>query len=225
MHTYEMPDDVRKRVMERMGKGVALEHIDARRVAFVVIDMQNYFAAEGHPAEVPLARLIVPNINRLARAMRSSGGKVVWVQTAAEGSLIRWRNYQQRMLSAARQETRLAGLSEGSEGYRLLPGLEALTSDLFVQKTMYSAFINGSSDIDSVLRTGGIDTVLIAGTLTNVCCESSARDAMMLDYKVAMISDANATQTDAEHAASLNTFAMFFGDVMTTGEAISRIAD
>lgn len=74
------------------------------------------------------------------------------------------------------------------------------------------------------LHARGIDTVLIAGALTNVCCESSARDAMMLDYKVVMISDANATMTDAEHAASLNTFVMFFGDVLSTDEAMGMIS-
>jgi ureidoacrylate peracid hydrolase len=65
--------------------------------------------------------------------------------------------------------------------------------------------------------------VLIAGTATNVCCESSARDAMMLDYRVIMLSDANAASTDEEHAATLDTFILFFGDVMTADEAIGRL--
>jgi len=64
---------------------------------------------------------------------------------------------------------------------------------------------------------------LIAGTLTNVYCESTARDAMMLYYKVLMISDANATLTDEEHAAALNTFMMFFGDVTTTDQVILQL--
>jgi ureidoacrylate peracid hydrolase len=54
-----------------------------------------------------------------------------------------------------------------------------------------------------------------AGTATKVCCESTARDAMMLDYRVIMLSDANATLTDEEHTATLNSFLLFFGDVMT----------
>jgi len=65
--------------------------------------------------------------------------------------------------------------------------------------------------------------VLIAGTATNVCCESTARDAMMLDYRVVMLSDANATWTDEEHAATLNNFGLFFGDVMTADEVIGRL--
>ena len=63
----------------------------------------------------------------------------------------------------------------------------------------------------------------IAGTKTNVCCESTARDALMMNYRVAMISDCNATSTDEEHAAALNGFQISFGDVMTADEAIERL--
>ena len=105
----------------------------------------------------------------------------------------------------------------------MFPALEPLASDLRVKKIKYSAFIAGSSDIDGQLKSRGVDTVLIAGTATNVCCESSARDAMMLDYRVIMLSDANAASTDEEHAATLNNFMLFFGDVMTVDEAISRL--
>src|SRR5256885_16126071 len=58
--------------------------------------------------------------------------------------------------------------------------------------------------------------VLITGTVTNVCCESSARDAMMLNFRTVMVSDGNAAMTDAEHSATLATFYAIFGDVMDT---------
>jgi ureidoacrylate peracid hydrolase len=74
------------------------------------------------------------------------------------------------------------------------------------------------------LRDRGVESLLIAGTLTNVCCESTARDAMMLDYRVIMVSDCNATLSDETHAASLNNFVIYFGDVMTTDEATTRLA-
>ena len=82
----------------------------------------------------------------------------------------------------------------------------------------YSAFIAGASDLEARLRAQGIDTVLIAGTLTNVCCESSARDAMMLNFRTVMVTDANAAMTDAEHNASLINFYLSFGDVLGTAE-------
>jgi len=223
MHRYVMPESVRDRVLSRQGKLFSHDTIEAGRAALVVVDMQNYFCAEGFPAEVPLSRAIVPNINRLARAMRAAGGTVVWVQTDSAQALARWGNHHSHMLTPERVQKRLAGLDAGAEGFRLFGELEALPTDLRVRKVTYSAFMPGSSDIDAQLGARGIDTVLIAGTATNVCCESSARDAMLRDYRVIMLSDGNATWTDEEHAATLNSFAIFFGDVMSTEEAAARL--
>jgi ureidoacrylate peracid hydrolase len=223
MHRYVMPDAVKERVLLRQGRLFSHETIDAPRAALVVVDMQNHFVAEGFPAEVPLSREIVPVINRLARAVRAAGGHVAWVQTTAAGAVERWANHHRYRMTPEHRARRLASLDEGAEGFQLFPALEPAPGDLRVKKIKYSAFIAGSSDIDARLKSRGVETVLIAGTATNVCCESSARDAMMLDYRVVMLADANATWTDAEHAATLDTFALFFGDVMTADEAINRL--
>jgi ureidoacrylate peracid hydrolase len=223
MHRYVVSDAAKERLLHRQGKLLSHDEIDAARTALVVIDMQNHFVAEGFPAEVPLSREIVPTINRLARAVRIAGGQVVWVQTTATGALERWANHHKYMLTPERAAKRLASLDESADGFRLFSGIEPLPYDLRVKKIKYSAFIAGSSDIEVQLKSRGIDTVLIAGTATNVCCESSARDAMMLDYRVIMLSDATATWTDEEHAATLDNFMLFFGDVMTADEAIGRL--
>jgi ureidoacrylate peracid hydrolase len=223
MHRYVVSDTVKARLLERQGKLSSRDTIDAASTALVVVDMQNHFVAPGFPAEVPLSREIVPNISRLARAMRVAGGTIVWIQTTAAGGLEQWSNYQRHMLSPERRQKRLASLDEAAEGFKLYPALDVQPDDLRVKKIKYSAFIAGSSDIDAQLKSRGIDSVLITGTATNVCCESSARDAMMLDYRVAMLSDANATWTDEEHAATLNSFLLFFGDVMTTDETIAKL--
>jgi ureidoacrylate peracid hydrolase len=223
MHRYVIPESVKERVIRRQGKLLSHDTIEAGRAALVVVDMQNYFVAEGFPLEVPLARAIVPNINRMAKAMRAAGGTVVWVQTTAAGALEHWGNHHKYMLTPERSQKRLAHLDEASEGFKLYPRLEPLPTDLRVKKIKYSAFISGSSDIDAQLRSRGIDTLLVTGTVTNVCCESTARDAMMLDYRVIMLSDGNASLTDEEHAASLNNFLIFFGDVMSTDEATARL--
>jgi len=223
MHRYVASDAVKERLLRRQGKLLSHDEIDAARSALVVVDMQNHFVAKGFPAEIPLSREIVPAINGLARAMRAAGGLVVWVQTTATGALERWGNRHKYMLTPERTAERLASLSEDAEGFKLYAELEPLSGDLRVKKIKYSAFISGSSDIDAQLTSRSIDTVLVAGTATNVCCESSARDAMMLDYRVIMLSDANAATTDEEHAATLNNFMLFFGDVMTADEAIVRL--
>jgi ureidoacrylate peracid hydrolase len=223
MHRYVVPQWVKERVLRRQGKLFAHDTIAAERAALVVVDMQNYFCAEGFPAEVPLSREIVPNINRLARALRAAGGTVVWVQTDSAEAMTRWGNHHRHMLTPERVKKRLAGLDAAADGFKLFPALEPLAADLSVRKVTYSAFMPGSSDLDAQLKSRGIESVLIAGTATNVCCESSARDAMLRDYRVVMLSDANATWTDEEHAGTLNTFAIFFGDVMTTEQALARI--
>jgi ureidoacrylate peracid hydrolase len=74
-----------------------------------------------------------------------------------------------------------------------------------------------------VLKQSGIDTVLIAGTLTNVCCETTARDAVVHDYNTIMLSDANAARTDQDHANTLNNFQIYFGEVMTVEQTITRL--
>lgn len=223
MHPYTIPEFVKDRVIRRQGRLFSHDTIEAARSALVVVDMQNYFVAEGFPLEVPMARQIVGNINRLARVLRAAGGAVVWVQTTSAGALEHWANHHNRMLTPERSKTRLEQLDEASKGFALYRTLEPSPADLRIKKNKYSAFIQGSSDLDARLRSRGIESLLITGTVTNVCCESTARDAMMLDYRVVMVADGNASLTDEEHAATLNNFLCVFGDVMTTDEVIQRL--
>ena len=95
--------------------------------------------------------------------------------------------------------------------------------DEIVRKYRFSAFLPGTSELPYRLRARGFDTVLITGTVTNVCCESSARDAMMTNFKTIMVSDANAAMTMEEHNASLIAFYAIFGDVMDTEFVIQRL--
>jgi ureidoacrylate peracid hydrolase len=223
MHKYVLSDAIKERRIRRQGQLTSHDRIDGTRAALVVVDMQNHFVAEGFPVEIPIAREIVPVINRLAGTMRAFGGQVVWIQTTATGALEHWGNHHRYNLGPERAAIRLASLDESAEGFKLYPTLDVQAGDLRVKKIKYSAFIAGSSDIDEKLKSRGIETLLITGTATNVCCESTARDAMMLDYRVIMVSDANAASTDEEHAATLNNFILFFGDVMTGDEAVGRL--
>jgi ureidoacrylate peracid hydrolase len=102
-------------------------------------------------------------------------------------------------------------------------GLEQGNDDLTVFKNRYSALIHGSSQLEPLMRNLGIDTLLIAGTKTNVCCEATARDAMMLDFRTVIVSDCCAALSDEEHRATLETFIQQFGDVMTADEVLERM--
>lgn len=215
---YGLPDEVIERVRVRQGALHPWDSLDGRRCALVIVDMQNYFVKPGFQAEVPAARGIVPAINRAARALRAHGGTVAWVQTAADGADASWTYLHRELYSPERSARRLAELSTGTEGFALWHALEALPQDLRVVKTRFSAFIQGSSNLEAELRARHIDTVLVAGTATNICCSSTAQDAMMLDFRTSMLADANAAGSDALHVEALKTFMLFFGDVMSVEE-------
>jgi len=127
------------------------------------------------------------------------------------------------MLTPANRERRQAAMTEGSKGHDLWPELDVRPADEIVRKYRFSAFMPGTGELPYRLRARGFDTVLITGTVTNVCCESSARDAMMSDFRTIMVSDANAAMTMEEHNASLAAFYAVFGDVMDTDFLIQRL--
>ena len=222
MHTLSIPQSVVTRVIERRGREHIYENLDPARTALVVVDMQNAFMLPGVAhALCPMAEKIVPNINRLAQAVRETGGTVVWIKTTfKEDALQSWSTYFE-MVSPQHGAKRVEALTAGSKGHQLWDSLEVRAQDLIIEKNRFSAFIQGSSDLAEILRARGLDTILVTGTVTNVCCESTARDAMMLNFKTVMVSDGNAAVTDADHNASLCAFYLTFGDIMSTDMLIA----
>jgi ureidoacrylate peracid hydrolase len=93
-----------------------------------------------------------------------------------------------------------------------------------VRKRRFGAFAPGASDLHAILQQRGVDTLIITGTASQVCCESTARDAMMLNYKVFFVADGNATFTDQEHNATLSAMAYTFCDVIDSDALIALIA-
>jgi len=224
MHDVNIPKDIVERVIRHRGRKHVYENFDPARAALVVVDMQNAFMMPG-VAHVLCAEAveIVPNINRLADAMRRAGGTVVWViSTFGEESRVNWPVLHE-MAGPEQTDVRVAALAEGSIGHRIWADLDVRDGDPVVSKTKYSAFIQGSSDLDRILRERGIDTVVVCGTVTNVCCESTARDAMMLNFRAIMVTDANAAMTDRDHNASLIAFYLSFGDILSTGAIVTHL--
>ena len=210
------------RVMARRGRLHLYDRLDPRRTALVVIDMQNAFVAPGAPVEVPAARAIVKDINRLARELRQRGVAVIWVlHENSDG----WDGFFGVFVKPEARAGASKALSAGHELQKPWRELDVAAGDLKVTKNRYSALIGQSSPLADVLREKGIDTLLIAGTKTNVCCECTARDAMMLDYKVVMLSDCTAALSDDEHRATLENMIQQFGDVLTADEALALLKD
>ena len=191
--------------------------IDPRRTAHLVVDMQNGFMEEGAPVEVPAARTIVDEINRLSAAVRAAGGKNYFLRyTTPHGEVPAWPIMTTRLGTGA--AIHRDGFSPGAHYWELWPAIEVAEGDTVVDKHRFSAFTPGTSDLPALLQADGIDTVIVSGTLTNCCCESTARDAMQNNYKVIMATDAMAALSDEEHAASLHILGLVFADLHSVEE-------
>ena len=221
MNKTAIPQTVVDRVIAKRGREHIHDDLDPARTALVVVDMQNAFMLPGVAHSLCMqAQGIVPNINRLAQAVRETGGAVIWIQgTYTDETKKSWSVYY-GLSKPEQNRKRAEALTPGSKGFELWAELDARPDDIYVRKNRFSAFIQGSSNLAEVLRERGFDTILVTGTVTNVCCESTARDAMMLNFKTVMVSDGNAAVTDDDHNAALANFYLTFGDVMSTDLAI-----
>ena len=195
----------------------------AANTALIVIDMQNTFCAPGGPAEVPASRGIVEPINRLTAELRGLNVPVIWVLHANRrvGGKSDWELFFNTIVADDVRERTLESLAAAKQS--VWSALVTGPADHTVLKNRYSAFIPGASALERLLRGMAIDTILIAGTKTNVCCESTARDAMMLDFKVVLVEDCCAALSDDEHRSALENIIQQFGDVMTADEVLARL--
>ena len=225
MHKLDIPQWLRDRVIPRRGRWEIFQEIDAPATALLVVDMQKAFVAEGAPLEVPVARSIVPNINAIAAALRAAGGHIIWVKTTltdASGASA-WTVYHQNFFTPDKASYHRNAVSADAPWHDLYGELDVQAEDRVFEKKRFSAFFSNAPKLDDVLREKAIDTLIVTGTLTNLCCESTARDGMMSGYKILFPHDANATLTDEEHNGSLVNIAQGFGDVRASAEIVAML--
>ena len=214
LHVWRIEKRELARHEERRGRRHAFVRLDAGRTALVVVDMVPFFVNEN-----PYCRGIVPNVARLASTVRGTGGVVAWVVPGPSPTVA-----LDEELLGPEVASRYAGSGGGGPlRGRVWHELEVRDDDLVVEKTAASAFFPGRSDLDALLAERGVDTVLVTGTVTNVCCESTARDARTLGYRVVMVADANAAVRDRDHNATLHTVYRSFGDVRSTEEVVALL--
>ena len=199
--------------------------IDPARTALVAIDMQNAFTLQGEVFGNPHALDIIPNVNRLAAAARRAGSAVVWTRQTVTRTVPQaypeWQYHDHDPFVRRALES----LGEGAFGHELHATMDVAKSDIVLDKYRYSAFIQNASDLALRLDALGVEMIVVAGTLTNVCCESSARDAYMLGYKVLFATDATAARTDEEHNAALLNLRLNFADLKTTDELVGLLGN
>ncbi|MDI1347232.1 MAG: isochorismatase family protein, partial [Pseudolabrys sp.] len=147
MHAFSLPDDLIERVAARAGKAHPFDVMDPAKTALVVVDMQNYFMKPGFQGEVPMAREIVADVNRLAAGLRAMGGHVVWIKNATNNTREAWSVFNDRLMTPEKRDRRYETMDTGHEGHKLWAGLDARPEDAQIVKKRFSAFIQGSSDI------------------------------------------------------------------------------
>ena len=224
MHQAAIHPDVVIRAEQRRGGLRVFDSLNPVRTAHVVVDLQNGFMAPGEIAEIGAAREIVANVNRISAALRAAGGLVVYIQNTFDPvAVASWSTFFEHFCSPERRRRMIETFSPGAFGHALWPGLDVLPEDLNVQKRRFGAFAPGASDLHAILQARDIDMLIVTGTATQVCCESTARDAMMLNYKVFFIADGNATFNDDEHNATLSAMAHTFCDVIDTATMVGMI--
>ena len=221
MSDFQMPQHVIDRVMEKRGRLNVFESLDPTKTAFLVVDMQNFFVNGVQPCLD-----VMPNINKLAEAVRQSGGLVVWVVlTVAESedgpSL--WPIYHDNFFTETKMKAHKKGLTRGSEGHAIHKNMDVREEDMISEKIRFSALVQGASDLHEQLQARGIENVLVGGTLTNMCCESTARDAMMIGYRAIMVEDCNASRNAEDHEAGLTSVYQSFCDVRSTDDTIENV--
>jgi len=179
------------------------------RCALLVIDMQNYFVLEGAPLEVPEARARTPKIKRLIGKCRELGVPVIYTLHEPDPLYCKLEAAENLWLKDF-------GALEGTEEARVIDELSPRPGDVIVRKKRFSAFFQ--TDLELILRNirgseKPVDTVIICGAVTNICCESTARDAYFRDFKVVFGSDVCAAFTPESQNATLENM-KFFGRVL-----------
>ena len=219
-HKVHLPDWA----IERGRQLNDFHEVDPARTAFVAIDMQNVFLAPGEVFGNPNALAITGTVNRLAAAFRAAGSPVVWTRQTVDHRPPRAMPDWQYDLSIPEVRAAVATMEAGTHSHALHARMDVAPSDIVIDKYRYGAFSCPGGALEAVLEARDIDTIVIAGTLTNCCCDSTAREANMRGYRVFFLSDATATRTDEEHNAALLTVRLMFADVRTTEEMLALLA-
>lgn len=214
-HDWFIEEREYERHEARRGRRHAFTRLDPRRTALVVIDLVPFFVRES-----AYVRGIVPRVNVLAGALRDAGGVVAWVMPGYSEPTVKDREFFGE--EVAELYARSGG--EGAPASRLAAGLAVAVEDLVVEKTARSAWFPGSSELPRLLADRGVDTVVVTGTLTNVCVEDTVRDASTSGLRVILVADACAARRDQDHNATLHVVYRSYGDVRPTAEVLALIA-
>ncbi len=187
-----------KRYNVRVGK------IYPGRCALLVIDMQNYFDS--------IALEIKKNLLGIIDTCRVKGMRIVFTRHGHKdvckdgGMLTEWWG---------------DNIMYGSDQWQLMPEFKPKKEDLIIDKNRYSTFFN--TNLDEILRSDGIEELIITGVMTNCCCETTARDGFVRDFRIFFVSDATATVNDDLHVSTLKNLAYGFAYIVNTEDVCKQL--
>jgi ureidoacrylate peracid hydrolase len=200
------------------------EKVDPRHTALIVIDMQNDFLApEGWfvkecGVDVKPMVEIVPRLNRLIDSARAAGVLVVFVRATYDVKYLSPVHLERHARVSGRPTSEKGHLREGSWGWDFY-GVKPGPGDVVINKHRYSAFIH--TELEAVLKARGIQTLVISGVASEVCCESTARDGYMLDYYIVWPRECTATDDPKAHVAALQRIDKYFGVVTSADDVMA----
>ena len=209
--------------------------VDFRKSAVIVVDMQNAFATKGGMLDIAGmdisgAGAVVNTIGSVLNTARRVGIPVVYVQMGYKADLSNaggpgspnWHKELAMYVMNHRPELKGKLLTEGTWDFAIVEELKPQAGDLVVVKTRYSGF--AGTTLDSQLRTRGIRYLFFVGIATNVCVESTLRDAFFLDYWPILVADgAMPAGPPSMHEATLFNVENFFGWTISSGEFIAAV--
>jgi len=206
---------------------IQIDQINPSSTAVIVIDMQNDFIAPGAPLETPMGMELMPRLKKLLGHARQTGMEVIFTAHAHRRNGCDMGLFGEIYPPIQNQ----VGLVDKTAGVDIYPEVAPQGDEVVIKKHRYSAFFG--TDLDIILRTRKIDTVVITGVTTENCCHATARDAMFHGYKVAFISDATGTYNypdmgfgaipaEEVHRVTLGVLAVSTAHVMTTDELIHK---
>ncbi|WP_207782510.1 cysteine hydrolase [Phytoactinopolyspora limicola] len=216
IHNWFIEEREYHRQEQQRGRRHAYERVDSARAALVVVDLVPFFAEQ-----LPYVHGIVPRVNLLADVFRETGGTVAWVVPGYSTPTAKDRTFFGD--EVAELYARSGG--SGEPMTRLLNELTPSEDDIAVEKSVYSAYFPGSSPLPELLAARDVDTLVVAGAVTNVCVEATVRDASTQGLRVILAADACAARRDQDHNATLHTIYRSYGDVRPTEEIVGLLRE
>jgi len=184
--------------------------LDKQKAALLVVDMQRFFLNPESPTFTCGGLAILPTLRRLIHAFREAGRPVIYTRHV----------HHPDRLDAGIMEWWWEGMCiEGSPESEIHGDIAPLPNEKVIPKHRYSAFYN--TDLETVLRCLKIEDLVISGIMTNMCCESTARDAYYRDYRVFFPADGTGSINEEMHLASLLNLSFGFAFV-TTADLIKQ---